>query len=226
MKLLIGIPAYNEEKVVGSVINSLTKSKINRIKTDILVVDDGSTDSTFTEAEKKGVIMLKHILNRGLGGSLKTIISYAKNNNYDILVTFDADGQHNPSDIPKLIEPIIKGEKDVVIGSRWKLSKNVPLSRVIINKLANLITFLLFSFWTSDSQSGLRALNKKAIGLINLHSDGMEVSSEFFREIFINKLRFQEVPITVRYTSYSQAKGQKLSNAPNVFFHLFMRLLR
>ena|SRR3989338_621835 len=226
MKLLIGIPAYNEGKVIGSVISSLIKSAINGIKTDILVVDDGSTDSTFTEAEKQGVITLKHLLNRGLGGSLKTIISYAKYKDYDILVTFDADGQHNPSDIPKLIEPIIKGEKDVVIGSRWRLSKNVPLSRVIINKLANLITYLLFSFWTSDSQSGLRALNKKAIRQINLHSDGMEVSSEFFREIFINKLRFQEVPITVRYTSYSQAKGQKLSNAPNVFFHLFMRLLR
>lgn len=226
MKLLIGIPAYNEGKVIGNVIKSLTKSALNRNNTDILVVDDGSTDSTFTEAEKQGVITLKHILNRGLGGSLKTIISYAKYKNYDILVTFDADGQHDPSDIPKLIEPIIKGEKDVVIGSRWRLSKNVPLSRLIINKFANLITYFLFSFWTSDSQSGLRALNKKALSQINLQSDGMEVSSEFFREIFINKLRFQEVPITVRYTSYSQAKGQKLSNAPNVFFHLFMRLLR
>lgn len=226
MKLLIGIPAYNEEKVVGSVIRSIINSSKNIIKTDILVVDDGSTDSTFKEAEKQGVLTIKHILNRGLGGSLKTIISYAKYKDYDILVTFDADGQHNPSDILKLIEPIIKGEKDVVIGSRWRLSNNAPLSRVIINKLANLITFLLFSFWTSDSQSGLRALNKKAIRQINLQSDGMEVSSEFFREIYINKLRFQEVPITVRYTSYSQAKGQKLSNAPNVFFHLFMRLLR
>lgn len=226
MKLLIGIPAYNEGKVIGNVIRSLIKSALNRSNTDILVVDDGSTDSTFAVAEKQGVITLKHILNRGLGGALKTIISYAKYKDYDILVTFDADGQHDSSDIPKLIEPIIKGEKDVVIGSRWRLSKNVPLSRLMINKFANLITYLLFSFWTSDSQSGLRALNKKALSQINLHSDGMEVSSEFFREIFINKLRFQEVPVKVRYTSYSQAKGQKLSNAPNVFFHLFMRLLR
>ncbi len=226
MRMLIGIPAYNEQRLIERVINTLPKKIEGIEKIDVLVVDDGSTDTTSQNAKMTGAKVLKHILNRGLGGALKTLFSYAKNENYDILVTFDADGQHNPSDIPKLIKPIIKSEKDVTVGSRWKLSKNIPLSRLIINKFANIITFLLFSIWTTDSQSGLRAFNKKAIKLINLQSDGMEVSSEFFREIYRNKLAFREVPVEVKYTSYSQAKGQRLTNAPNVFFHLFMRLLR
>lgn len=226
MKLLIGIPAYNEQTLISQVIKSLPKKLTGVERTDVLVVDDGSIDTTALKAEAAGAIVLKHILNRGLGGALKTIFSYAQNEDYDILVTFDADGQHNANDIQELIEPIIKQEEDVIIGSRWKLSKNIPLSRLIVNKFANIITFLLFSVWTSDSQSGLRAFNKKAIKLINLQSDGMEVSSEFFREIYINKLKFQEIPVEIRYTGYSQSKGQKLTNAPNVFFHLFMRLLR
>lgn len=226
MKLLVGIPAYNEEPVIGNVIRSIPKKLVGINKIDIFVVDDGSGDSTFEKALEAGAIAVKHILNRGLGGALKTIFSFARSECYDILVTIDADGQHSPSDISKLIKPIIDGKKDITIGSRWKLSKNVPLSRRMINKLANIITYLIFCIWTSDSQSGLRAMNRKAIDRVNLQSDGMEVSSEFFREIYTNKLRFQEVPITAMYTSYSQAKGQKLTNAPNVFFHLFMRLLR
>lgn len=226
MKLLIGIPAYNEQEMIGQVIKSLPQKIKGVGKIDVLVVDDGSFDQTAKLAQKAGAQVLRHFLNRGLGGAFKTIFSYAKGEAYDILVTFDADGQHNPADIPKLIEPIVKGKKDVTIGTRWQRSKNIPFSRKIINKFANIITYLLFSVWTTDSQSGLRAFSKKAIKLINIKSDGMEVSSEFFREIYINKLKFQEIPIEIRYTGYSQSKGQKLTNAPNVFFHLFMRLLR
>lgn len=226
MKLLIGIPAYNEQEMISQVIKSLPRKIEGIEKIDILVVDDGSTDQTAKIAQNLGVYVLRHILNRGLGGALKTIFSYFRSKNYDILVTFDADGQHNPADIFNLVKPIIRGEKDISIGSRWQKSRNIPFARKIINKFANIITYLLFSVWTSDSQSGLRAFSKKAVQLIDLQSDGMEVSSEFFREIYRHRLRYNEVPIVVQYTSYSQTKGQKLSNAPNVFFHLFMRLLR
>lgn len=226
MKLLIGIPAYNEQEMISQVIKSLSRKIEGIEKIDILVVDDGSTDQTSKIAQSLGACVLRHILNRGLGGAMKTIFSYFRSKNYDILVTFDADGQHNPADITNLVRPIIRGEKDIIIGSRWQRSRNVPFARLIVNKFANIITYLLFSVWTSDSQSGLRAFNKKAVQLIDLQSDGMEVSSEFFREIYSHRLRYSEVPIVVQYTSYSQAKGQKLSNAPNVFFHLFMRLLR
>jgi len=226
MKILIGIPAYNEEQTVSSVIKSIPKKidKINKI--DIVVVNDGSKDATARVAESSKATILNHIINRGLGGALKTIFAYGKLLNYDIIVTFDADGQHDSRDLSCLIRPIVENKTDVVIGTRWKKNKNVPFSRLIVNKIANIITFLLFGVWSTDSQSGFRAFGKKAIQLINLQSDGMEVSSEFFREIFRNKLRYTEVPINTIYTNYSKSKGQKLSNAPNVFFQLLLKLLR
>ena len=226
MKLLIGIPAFNEEKLIVQVISSLPKKIKDIEKIDVLVLNDGSTDNTLKEAKSTDAMILTHFINRGLGGALKTILAFADDQKYEILVTFDADGQHDPDDIRKLIDPILRGNKDIVIGSRWQFSKSIPIPRWIINKFADLITYLLFNIWTSDSQSGLRALSRKAIQLVNLQSDGMEVSSEFFREIFMNKLRFQEIPVKIRYTEYSKAKGQKLSNAPNVLFHLLMKLIR
>lgn len=225
MKILIGIPAYNEEQMIGEVIRSLFII-IKKIGLDILVVNDGSTDNTSAIASAQKVTVINHLLNRGLGGALKTIFAYAKVNGYDVLLTFDADGQHEAKDIPKLIDPIIKNRADVVIGTRWKNLKKTPFSRFVVNQFANIITYLLFGIWTTDSQSGFRSFNKKAIQKIHLETDGMEVSSEFFREIFRNKLRFVEVSTDVIYTTYSTTKGQKLSNAVNVSFQLLLRLLR
>lgn len=226
MKLLIGIPAFNEEKVIGKVLSSLPKKIRGIKKIDVLVVDDGSSDQTGEVAKKSHVIVLTHLLNRGLGGSLKTIFTYAKAKDYDILVTFDADGQHEANDLPKVLEPILENKSDVVIGTRWKKKKEVPFSRLIINNFANIVTFLLYGIKTSDSQSGLRVFSKNAIAKIKLQTDGMEVSSEIFKEIRRNKLRYKEVPIEAIYTDYSIAKGQKLAEAPNVFIKLFLRLLR
>lgn len=226
MNILIGIPAYNEGRMIGKVLQLLAKKTGKMHNADIVVVNDGSTDNTQEIAESQNAKVINHLLNRGLGGALKTIFAYAKANKYDMLVTFDADGQHDAKDIVKLIDPIIKGKSDVVIGTRWKNSKSAPFSRLVINQLANIITYLLFGIRTTDSQSGLRAFSKEAIQVIHLETDGMEVSSEFFREIYRNKLRFVEVPIDVIYTTYSTTKGQKLSNAANVFFQLLLRLLR
>lgn len=226
MKVLVGIPAFNEEKMIGKVIRSLPKRIKGVKKIDLLVVDDGSEDETREIAKDSGSLVLSHLINRGLGGSLKTIFTYAKKKNYDILVTFDADGQHKASDLPRILDPVLKKKKDVVIGTRWKNVRYVPFSRLVLNRLANIVTFFLFGVWTSDSQSGFRAFGKKAIKVIRLQTDGMEVSSEFFREIYMNKLKFGEIPINVIYSDYSKSKGQKLSNAPNVFFQLLLRLLR
>jgi glycosyltransferase involved in cell wall biosynthesis len=226
MKLLIGIPAYNESKMIGEVIRAIPKyiDKVGR--PSVVVVDDGSLDSTGREAEKVGVLVITHVINRGLGGAIKTIFRYAKKYNYDILVTLDSDGQHDPSEISKLARPILDKKADVVIGTRWQNNSHFPLSRMLINFMANIITFLTYGIWSTDSQSGMRAFGKKAIKKIRLQTDGMEVSSEIFREIFIHKLHFIEKPIHVIYTEYSMSKGQRLSNAPNVFFQLLFRLLR
>jgi UDP-N-acetylglucosamine---dolichyl-phosphate N-acetylglucosaminyltransferase len=226
MKLLIGIPAYEEGRMIGSVLSFIPKKIPGFTKTDVLVVDDGSEDNTGEIAKKHGVIVLTHLINRGLGGALKTILNYAKIHSYDFLVMLDADGQHDICDLKDLIKPIIEGKADVVIGSRWKKGNHKPISRYLINQFANIATYLLFNFWTSDSQSGYRAFNKKAINMINLVTDGMEVSSEIIKEIKRNNLNYTEVPIQTIYSNYSITKGQQLSNAPEVFFRLLLRLLR
>jgi glycosyltransferase involved in cell wall biosynthesis len=226
MKMLIGIPAYNEENMLGKAIKSLPKKIKGMEKIDILVVDDGSFDKTSDVAAKSGAVVIRHIINRGLGGALKTIFAYARRLDYDVLVTFDADGQHIGSDLPRLVDVYKDMKTDVVIGSRWKGEKHKPLVRYIINQLANYLTFMLFGIWTSDSQSGFRLFGRKAVRTINIQTDGMEVSSEIFREIKKNNLSFYEAPIKTVYTDYSRFKGQPISNSLNVFIQLLLRLFR
>lgn len=226
MKLLIGIPAYNEELVIGMVLKSLPHKIPGISRIDVLVVDDGSTDRTAEIAKKEGVLVARHLLNRGLGAVLKTIFEFARANNYDILVTMDADGQHDSRDLVNVIRPVVNNISDISIGSRWTKKNNAPVLRVFVNQLANLLTYIFYGIKTSDSQSGFRCLNNKSISCINVQSDGMEISSEIFREIKNNNLSFSQVPIKAIYTGYSQSKGQKLENAPNVFIQLLLRLLR
>lgn len=226
MKMLVGIPAYNEETMVGKVVKSIPKKLYGASHVEIVVIDDGSNDHTFIEARKAGAKVFQHLINRGLGGALKTIFAYARETECDILVTFDADGQHDSSDLSKIVAPVIKNKSDVVIGSRWLLKKDAPFLRKMVNKLANFVTFIFFDISTSDSQSGFRAFGKKAINSIILTSDGMEVSSEVFKEVKRNRLRLAEIPIKPVYTRYSRAKGQKLSNSINVFIQLLLRLLQ
>ena len=143
-----------------------------------------------------------------------------------MLVTCDADGQHRGQDITKIIEAIIKKRVDVVVGVREYNTKDSPKIKVIINYIANILTFFLCGIYTNDSQSGLRGFNKKAINVINIQTDGMEVSSEIFKEIKQNRLHLGEVSVKAIYTDYSKMKGQKVSDAPDVLFRLLLRLIR
>lgn len=195
----------------------------------MIVVDDGSGDRTAQVAREAGAIVLRHPINRGLGAALATGIAAAlqliTNNlitHNSIIVTLDADGQHDPAEIPRLIAPILKGEAEVVIGSRfaphpssphkWGRSKEggntVPFLRRLANLCANLFTWLLFGIWVSDSQSGFRAFSGIAAERLRLRTSTMEVSSEIIREIVRLKLKMVEVPITARYSPYSLSKGQ------------------
>ena len=222
MKLFIVIPAYNEEKSVGKVIDDLSKAGYH----NIIVVDDGSRDRTAEIVrKKKDVILCQHLINRGLGGALGTGLDAAYVNGADIAITFDADGQHCVSDIPHMIKPIKDGKADVVIGSRMINHKGMPLVRVIGNWGLNVITWFLFGVWTTDSQSGMRAFNRKALGNIETRTSRMEVSSEFFKEIKKHELSLAEVPIKVIYTDYSMAKGQSSLNAIKIVLKLIIRKL-
>lgn len=227
--LAIILPAFNESQVIGGVLNELKKEikKFKNIESEIVVIDDGSTDQTTKIANKAGVTVLKHIMNRGLGASLMTGLKYGKVNGKNILVTMDSDGQHKPQDIHKIISPIIYNNVDVVIGSRF-LGKSIAMSwlRKLILKGSNLITYLFFGIYSTDSQSGFRAFSKKAIQKIILRTQRMEVSSELFSQIKKNKLAFTEVPIRVIYTPYSRAKGQSDVNAIKILLKLILRLGR
>ena len=222
MKLLIIVPAYNEEKTIGRVLDQLKNLKIKDIQQEIIVINDGSQDGTISQALKRNVTVLTHIINRGLGGALGTGLEYARKAKADIVVTFDADGQHNFRDLNKIIEPVIKKQADVVIGSRMLKSRGMPMDRKIINYLANLINYILWSVWVTDTQSGLRAFSKNALSKIRIKMNRMEVSSEFLREIKRHKLTVSEVPIRAIYTEYSKAKGQKNANAINILVKLLI----
>ena len=225
-KLLVLIPAFNEENTIKKVIRDI-KNHTKKYATQIIVINDGSLDSTGKIAKGEKVTVITHILNRGLGASINTGLEYAKAKVFDVLITFDADGQHDAAKIPTLVKPILSGKADITIGTRLHpKSKSMPTERTLVNKIANFTTFLLTGVYSSDTQSGFRGFSKKAVSLLNITSQRMEVSSEIFKEIKRNSFRFSEIPIDAVYTSYSLSKGQSITNAPNVLLKLAISLMR
>lgn len=224
-KNLIIVPAFNEATVIAKTLIDLrAKLKSDKVTADILVVDDGSNDGTGEVALKYADYILTHAHNCGLGASLATGIEFAKRGDYDTCVTFDSDGQHDAGDIVKTIAKLNAGY-DVVIGSRFiGTHSGMPFIRRIILFFGNFITFMFFGVWTSDSQSGFRGLSKKAIHNIQIKSNRMEVSSEFFGEIHRLSLKMCEIPIHIRYTEYSLAKGQKNTASMGVLIKLLYKV--
>lgn len=226
MKAVVIVPALNEAKVIGEVLEGLPKRLKGISSLSVLVVDDGSSDSTFQVAQKAGALVLRHVVNRGLGAAIKTGLSWARAKNADLAITFDADGQHNPQDLPKIASPILKKEADLVIGSRFREKQNIPLDRLIINWFANLATLIFFGAFSTDSQSGFRAFSKKAMSLIDFKADRMDFSSEILLEANKHNLKVVEVPIKAIYTPYSRAKGQKNTNAIPIFSRFLLKIFR
>lgn len=221
-RVLIVIPAYNEEQTIIPAIRDLKAHGFH----EIVVVDDGSCDRTAELAEGEGICLYRHVVNRGLGVALGTGIEAALRLGAEVIVTFDGDGQHLAQDVPRLVEPILGKEADVVIGSRILDRAGMPLMRRVGNVGCNLITLVMFGVRTSDSQSGLRAFSRKAAEALDIQSNGMEVSSEIFWEIRKNGLEFQEVPVRPIYTAYSLSKGQSLFGGVMMLRNLIWLWLR
>jgi glycosyltransferase involved in cell wall biosynthesis len=221
-RLAVVIPAYNEERTIIEVIRGLKQHGF----VTLIVVDDGSSDRTGELACHEGVILLRHIINRGLGGALGTGITAALRLGVEAIVTFDADGQHDPDDVARLLEPIAKGEADVVIGSRMLEPTGMPYARQLANWSANIVTYLLFRGWTTDSQSGLRAFSRRAAAQIQIITNGMEVSSEIIAETVKNRLKRKEVPVQVVYTDYSLSKGQSFKVGLRTLMKLILAKVR
>jgi glycosyltransferase involved in cell wall biosynthesis len=210
LKIVVGIPAFNEEKNIAKII-----IKLQKIVDEVIVCNDGSSDLTGEIAEKLGSIVVNHPKNLGYGGAIGSIFSKSKEIDADVLVTFDADGQHRLEDIEQILKPIKNNESDVVIGSRFLgNSESVPGYRKLgikaITKISNFETDLK----VTDSQSGFRAYNKKTIQMLNISDRGMGVSTEILIKANKLGLRITEVPIEIIYegdTSTHNAASHGLS---------------
>lgn len=197
MKIAIGIPAFNEEKNIASIL-----LKLGKLADQIIVCDDGSSDLTAEISEKLGAIVIKHPKNLGYGGAIRSIFLKAKELDVDILVTFDADGQHRVEDIKIVTEPIIKGDADLVIGSRFlnkEDEKDIPKYRKFGIKAITALATTSMDQKLTDSQSGFRAYNKKVLQEIIPSEYGMGVSTEILIKANKKGYKIKEVPITVLY---------------------------
>ena len=226
IRLVVIVPVFNESAVIYRVLKAIPKKIKALSQVNVIVVNDGSTDNSQVEVKRAGFSTVDHVINRGLGAAIKTGMEYAKEKKADVMVTFDGDGQHDPSDIEKIILPIIQKKAELVIGSRFKKSKNIPLDRFFLNWFANFITFLFYGVATTDSQSGLRAFSKKALNVVDFKGERMDFSSEILLEAKRNNLKIAEVPIRAIYTEYSRKKGQTNLNAIPTFARFLVRLLR
>jgi glycosyltransferase involved in cell wall biosynthesis len=196
-KIIITLPAYNEENYVANVVLGA-----RRFADDVVVIDDGSDDNTAEVARAVGASILSHGIRRGYGECIKSCFNLMKQRNADVLVTIDADGQHVPDEIPRLLIPIINGEAEVVIGSRFLGEKtNIPSYRKFG---INLITFLC-NFCSqvkyTDAQSGFRAYSKEVLEKVNIKGKGMGASVEVLINLREKGFRIKEVPISCSYHS-------------------------
>ena len=196
MSVIVGIPAYNEEKNIAVIITRLKK-----ITDKIIVCDDGSSDLTSKIAEELGAIVIKHKKNLGYGAAIRSIFLKAKNLDCEILVTFDADGQHRVEDINKVINPINNGKSDIVIGSRFldESEKEVPSYRKVGIKVITKITNASIKKQLTDSQSGFRAYSKKVLDELTPLELGMGISTEILIKASNKNFRISEVPIKIIY---------------------------
>lgn len=206
------LPAFNEATVINGVLKDLPKSiKIgsNIFTIKIVVVNDCSTDDTRNIVEKfKHIYLINHILNSGAGAATRTGLNYAKEIGCHYAITMDADGQHATADVIRLAKAIIHEEADMLIGSRLIKTQGMPWYRVVGNKGLSFITLLIFGVFVGDSQSGLKALNEKALHSMNFHSNNYAFCSEMIWKAHQSKLRIKEIPIQAIYTDYSLSKGQ------------------
>ena len=193
-KIMAAIPAYNEEQYIGTVV-----LKTRQYVDEVIVVDDGSTDQTAGVAKLAGATVIRHEQNKGYGASIQALLAEAKKKGPDILVLLDADSQHNPDEIPSLIETVSEGY-DLVIGSRGQQGGNIPRYRRIGQRVISYFSHILSREKVSDSESGFRVFSKRAIAMLELKENGMSVSAETIANAVEKGLKIIERPISIRYT--------------------------
>jgi glycosyltransferase involved in cell wall biosynthesis len=220
-KLWVICAAYNEATVIGRVVEEL-----GRAGHQVVVVDDGSSDGTRHVAAAAGAHVVVHPINLGQGAALQTGIDFALSHGADILVTFDADGQHRVSDIPRLVDALARERADFALGSRFLgQTYNLPSFRRWVLRAATVFTRLSTGLRLTDSHNGLRALTRRGASAIRLRQNRMAHASEILVEIAQSGLRYVEVPVTIEYTAYSLAKGQRIGDSVTILLDLFAQEL-
>lgn len=216
VKILVCIPAFNEAKTISEVI---MKSK--KYADGIIVYDDGSTDDTYEVSNSAGATVIRNPENKGYGVAIRSLFQAAKEQDADIMVTLDSDGQHNPDQIPQLIEPVLKQRFDMVIGSRFLNSNDkekVPRYRSLGIKTITKLTQAASYNGITDSQSGFRAYSRNALSKINLFEDGMAVSIEILLRAKEKNLLTTEVPITINYDMRDTSTHNPISHGVGVLY--------
>lgn len=216
---LVVIPAYNEEKRIGRVIRGLFEHG----HTNILVVDDGSTDRTVQISKDFGIKVLVHPINRGQGAALETGNLYARMNGYQTVVHFDADGQFNPADILPAINFLKDKNLDVVLGSRFldERSKIPFFKKTILLPVSRWINYVFTGVLLTDVHNGFRIFSEKALKNINITQDRMSHNTEILQKINKNKLKYAEFPVEVKYHEYGQGVGGGIKILRDIIISFF-----
>jgi glycosyltransferase involved in cell wall biosynthesis len=212
------IPAYNESEVIASVLEPLLTENYR-----VVVVDDGSTDSTFQSSRTTGAYVLRHATNLGQGAALQTGISFALLEGANFICTYDADGQHNPDDIRRLAQYLADANADVALGSRFLGgTENLPFIKRLVLKAAIVFTGIHSGLKLTDTHNGLRLMTEKAARSIRLRQPRMAHASEVLVKISERGLKYVEVPVKITYTEYSRQKGQSVLDSAKIVFDLLI----
>jgi glycosyltransferase involved in cell wall biosynthesis len=222
MRAIAVIPALNEATRIGAVV-AVVRPYVDQL----IVVDDGSHDNTAEVARTAGALVVRHVLNRGQGAALKTGTQAALADGATVVIHIDADGQHDPSGIPALADPIRRDEVDVVFGSRFLgiHPKGMPTIRRAYFHAARLFNIFLLGIprKITDPQSGARAFSRLAAMRIDFRQDGAAHCSEILKKVTRSDLRYKEVPVLVRYTEETLRKGQRFTVAFHILWQLLVR---
>ena len=212
------VPAYNEAGRLAATLRLLVVCGC-----PVVVVDDGSTDRTFEVAQAQAAWALRHVFNRGQGAALQTGLDFALRQGAQVLVTFDADGQHSVADLERIVRPILDGEADVVLGSRFLgQTIDLPPARRLVLKAGVLFTRVFSRIAVTDTHNGFRAFSRAAARRIRIRQDRMAHGSEILDQIRLSGLRFREAPVTIRYTPETLRKGQSSWNALRIVAQLLV----
>lgn len=219
--VFVVVPIFNEERVIASALAPL----LDRGRT-VIAVDDGSTDGTWRIIRSLPIHSLRHPVNLGQGAALQTGMSYALEHGAEYIVHFDADGQHSVDDIEVMLEPLHKGEADVVLGSRFLRNEDrraIPPARRALLKGGVIVNGILTRVWLTDAHNGFRAMTRDAAQKIHMRENRFAHASEILIQIRRNRLRVVERPTAIVYTEHSQAKGQSNLNAIKIVMDMILR---